>query len=203
MNERIIDFVQSCPECQKNKAAWHQPYGLSSSLELLYTPWKSIAMDFITELRLSEGCDQFWVVIDQFTKMAHFLPLKKETRTAADLAVFFAWEVWKYHGLLLDIVSDWGSRFTSETWQEFLQLLGIRPRVSIAFHPQTDRHSECLNQTIKAYLRTFVGHNQDNWVGLLPMAEFAYNNSITMGKGMSMFYANYGFHPVSFDPAAS
>jgi len=73
----------------------------------------------------------------------------------------------------------------------------------MAFHPQTDRHSECLNQTIKAYLRTFVGHRQDNWVGLLPMAEFAYNNSITMGNGMSMFYANYGFHPVSFDRAAS
>jgi len=35
------------------------------------------------------------------------------------------------------------------------------------------------------------------------MAEFAYNNSITMGNGMSPFYANYGFHPVSSDPAAS
>jgi len=94
MNERIIDFVRSCPECQKNKAARHQPYGLSSSLELLYAPWQSIAMDFITELPLSEGCDQLWVVIDRFTKMAHFLPLKKETRTAADLAVFFTREVW-------------------------------------------------------------------------------------------------------------
>jgi len=53
------------------------------------------------------------------------------------------------------------------------------------------------------YLRAFVGHEQDNWVGLLPMAEFAYNNSITMGNGMSPFYANYGFHPVSSDPAAT
>jgi len=35
------------------------------------------------------------------------------------------------------------------------------------------------------------------------MAEFAYNNSITMGNGMSPFYANYGFHPVFSDPAAS
>jgi len=35
------------------------------------------------------------------------------------------------------------------------------------------------------------------------MAEFAYNNSITMGNGMSPFYTNYGFHPASYDPAAS
>ena len=34
------------------------------------------------------------------------------------------------------------------------------------------------------------------------MAEFAYNNSITMGNGMSPFYANYGFRPMSSDPAA-
>jgi len=75
MNERIIDFVRSCPECQKNKAARHQPYGLTSPLELPYAPWQSIAMDFITELPLSDGCDQLWVIIDRFTKMAHFLPL--------------------------------------------------------------------------------------------------------------------------------
>jgi len=35
------------------------------------------------------------------------------------------------------------------------------------------------------------------------MAEFAYNNSITIGNGMSPFYANYGFHPMSSDLAAS
>jgi len=38
MNERIIDFVRSCPECQRNKASQHQPYGLSSPLELSYAP---------------------------------------------------------------------------------------------------------------------------------------------------------------------
>jgi len=40
MNERIIDFVRSCPECQQNNASRHQPYGLSSPLELPYTPWQ-------------------------------------------------------------------------------------------------------------------------------------------------------------------
>ena len=73
--------------------------------------------------------------------------------------------------------------------------------MSTAFHHQTDRQTECLNQTIEAYLRAFVGHEQNNRVGFLPMAEFAYNNSITMGNGISPFYANYGFHPVSSDPA--
>jgi len=95
MIERIIDFVRSCPKCQKNKATRHQPYGLSSPLELPYAPWQSIAMDLITELPLSEECDQLWVVIDRFTKMAHCLPIGKEKKRAADLAVIFTQEIWK------------------------------------------------------------------------------------------------------------
>jgi len=122
MNERIIDFVRSCPDCQQNKASRHQPYGQSSPLELPYAPWQSIAMDFITELPTSDNCDQLWVIIDRFTKMAHFLPLRKEGKTAAELAVIFGREVWNYHGLPTDVVSDRDSRFTSETWKEFLRL---------------------------------------------------------------------------------
>ena len=49
-------------------------------------------------------------------KMTHFLPLDKGNKTAADLAVGFAREVWKYHGLPTDIVSDCDSQLTSETW---------------------------------------------------------------------------------------
>jgi len=71
--------------------------------------------------------------------MAHFLRLDKEKKTPADLAVSFAREVCKYHGLPTDIVSDHHSQVTSETWQEFRQLSGIRLRMSTAFDPQTDR----------------------------------------------------------------
>jgi len=162
MNEQIIDFVGSCPECQENKASRHQPYGLSSPLELPYAPWQSIAMDFITDLPISDGCDQLWVIVDRFTKMAHFLPLRAAGKTVADLAIIFAREVWKYRGLPTDIVSDRNSRFTSETWKELLRLLGIRSRMSTAFHPQTDGQTEWLNQTIEAYLRAFVSKEQDN-----------------------------------------
>jgi len=203
INERIIDFVQSCPKCQQNKASRHQPYGLSSPLELPYAPWQSIAMDFITELPESEGCDQLWVVIEGFNKMAHFLPLWKEGKTAVDLAIVFAREIWKLHSLSTDIVSDRDSSFTSEIWKEFLRLSGIRPRMLTAFHPQTDGQTERLNQMIEAYLRVFVSKEQDDWVRLLPMAEFTYNNSITTGNGMSPFYANYGFHPVAMNPAST
>jgi len=74
--------------------------------------------------------------------------------------------------------------------------------MSTAFHPQTDGQTERLNQTIEAYLRSFSNHEQNNWVSLLPVAEFAYNNSVTADTGLSPFYANYGFNPNATNPAA-
>jgi len=73
--------------------------------------------------------------------------------------------------------------------------------MSTAFHPQTDGQTERLNQTIEAYLRAFVSKEQGNWAALLPMAEFAYNNSVTIGSGLTLFFTNYGVHPNALDPA--
>jgi hypothetical protein len=69
------------------------------------------------------------------------------------------------------------------------------------FHPQTDGQTEWINQTIEAYLRSFINHEMDNLVGLLPMAEFAYNKSVTQATGISPFYINYGWHLGSTNPA--
>jgi hypothetical protein len=69
--------------------------------------------------------------------------------------------------------------------------------MSTAFHPQTDGQTERVNQTIETFLRLFINLQQIDWVELLPLAEFAYNNSTTSAHGMTPFYANYGYHPSS------
>jgi hypothetical protein len=48
--------------------------------------------------------------------------------------------------------------------------------MSTTFHLQMDRQTEHQNQELEAYLRMFVKYEQDNWVELLPTAEFAYNS---------------------------
>jgi hypothetical protein len=142
IDKTMIDYIQSCIKCQKNKTAHHLKYGLLQPLELPYAPWRLIAMDFITDLPESTGCDQLWVVVDRFTKMAHFIPLQKDSKTTADLTKIFVKEIWKLHGLPTDIVSDRDSRFTSTTWKAFIGTLGMKPRMSTAFYPQTDGQME-------------------------------------------------------------
>jgi hypothetical protein len=43
--------------------------------------------------------------------------------------------------------------------------------------PQADSQMERVNQTLEQYLQTFCNFQQDNWLSLLPLAEFAYNNA--------------------------
>jgi hypothetical protein len=82
-------------------------------------------MDFITDLPLSEDCNQLWVIIDRFTKMAHFILLKKDQKTAEYLVRIFACKIWRFNGIPTDIISDCDSRFTATEWKQFLGILGV------------------------------------------------------------------------------
>jgi len=73
--------------------------------------------------------------------------------------------------------------------------MSIDHRLSTGFHPQTDGQTECQNQTMEQYLRDFCNYQQDNWVELLPLAEFAYNNSVYGSTRMTPFWALYQRHP--------
>ena len=194
MRADFEDYVTSCDICRRNKASRHKRYGRLSALETPDGPWTDIAMDFITALPKSKGRTQIWVIVDRFTKMAHFITLPTNTEAALLVEVFLR-EIWRLHGLPRSIVSDRDTKFTSYHWNEVTKRLGIRLRMSTTFHPQTDGQSERLNQTIEAYLQIFCNFEQNDWAEVLPMAEFTYNNSVTSATGMSPFYANFGYHP--------
>jgi len=66
--------------------------------------------------------------------------------------------------------------------------------MSTAYHLQTDRQIECLNQVLEQYLRCYIDYNLSNWSDLLPSAEFAYNNQAYKGIKESLFYLEYGRH---------
>ena len=53
-----------------------------------------------------------------------------------------------------------------------------------------------MNQTLEQYLRSYVNYQQDNWVTLLPMAEFAINSATASATRVTPFYANRGYQPV-------
>ena len=154
LTEWINDYVRSYDECQHNKSLRHARWGLLQPLETPYATWNSISTDFITQLPESQGYTQIIVIVDRFTKMAHFIGLPTNSM-AKDVSNVFLQEVWKLHGLPTEIISDMDAKFSGEFWVSLCKLLGIKRKMSTAYHPQTDGQTERTNQVLEGYLRNF------------------------------------------------
>nr|GEZ94831.1 retrotransposon protein, putative, Ty3-gypsy subclass [Tanacetum cinerariifolium] len=132
---------------------------------------KGIAMDFVTKLpRTSSGHDTIWVIMDRLTKSVHFLPMRKDFKMDR-LARLYLNEIVARHGVLISIISDRDSRFTSRFWQSMQEVLGTRLDMSTAYHPQTDGQSERTIQTLEDMLRACVLDFGGSWDVHLPLAE--------------------------------
>src|SRR6266446_4758187 len=71
----------------------------------------------------------------------------------------------------------------------------MRLHFTLGYHPEGDRQMEHANQVLEQYLWVYTNYQQDDWVTLLPMAKFAYNNTTNATTGVSPFFANKGYHP--------
>ena len=200
MRRLVSKVIQECDICNKAKSTRKKPYGKLEPIEPPEGAWQGIAFDFIvklppsTEPMTKKTYDSIWVITDRLTKYGYFIPYI-EASTAKDLAYAFTRVVIANHGVPKTVISDRGTIMNSKFWKTLTARLGIRWKPSTAYHPQTDGQTERLNQTLEQYLRCYVDQEQDNWVSLLPLAQFAYNSAENSTTKMSPFYANYGYNP--------
>ncbi|CAN6712631.1 unnamed protein product [Malus baccata var. baccata] len=75
MKREIADYVSRCIICQQVKAERKKPFGRMQPLPVPQWKWENITMDFVYKLpRTRNGFDGIWVIVDQLTKSAHFIP---------------------------------------------------------------------------------------------------------------------------------
>ena len=154
--------MEGCDFCQRNKNHTEQPAGKLIPNSIPKKPWMHILADFITKLPIAQGYNSILVVVDRLTKMVHFIPTTEKT-LAEGLARLFRDNVWKLHGLPESIILDRGPQFVAGIMWELNRVLGIESKLSTAFHPQTDRQTERVNQELEQYLRMFINHRQEHW----------------------------------------
>ena len=76
--------------------------------------------------------------------------------------------------------------------KELNKMLGVKMKLSTAFHPQTDGQTEHMNQELEQYLRFFIENKQKDWPEWLASAEFTVNNKVYTATKVLPFIANYG-----------
>ncbi|KAI3503855.1 hypothetical protein L1887_32310 [Cichorium endivia] len=188
----VATYVAGCLTCSRVKTEHQKPYGSLQPLPIPVAKWDDITMDFITKLpRTSKGNDTIWVIVDRFTKSAHFLAMR-ETWSMERMAKEYVYEIVKRHGVSLTILSDRDSRFTSRFWKGLQEAMGTKLCLSTAYHPRTDGQSERTIQTLEDMLRACTLEFSGNWDDHLPLVEFAYNNSYHSSIGMPPYEALYG-----------
>lgn len=100
------------------------PSGLLQPLPIPSKPWTDITMDFIDGLPKSGRLNALWVIVERFTKYAHFVPIC-HPYTAKDVAQLFIKHVFKLLEMSNSIVSDQDPTFTSRFWKEIFSLQGV------------------------------------------------------------------------------
>ncbi|WVZ63664.1 hypothetical protein U9M48_013278 [Paspalum notatum var. saurae] len=163
MKQEIAKYVSECDVCQRVKADHLKPAGMLQPLALPAWEWEDIHMDFIVGLpRTQKSYDSIWVIIDRFTKFAHFIPMKS-WYNAQNYAEIYISRIVSLHGVPRTITSNRGSF-------------------------QVERVNQILEDMLRACALTY----STKWDECLPLAEFAYNNNYQKSLEMAPFEALYG-----------
>jgi hypothetical protein len=197
MKASIVAYVQACQICQQAKAEHVKSPGLLQPLPVPSKPWAIVSLDFIEGLPKSQSYDSILVVVDKFSKYAHFIPLA-HPYTALTIAQLYFNHIYKLHGLPEALISDRDRVFTGNLWQELFKLSDTKLLMSSSYHPQTDGQTERVNQCLEAFLRCAIHSCPKAWHKWISLAEYWYNTSFHTSLGLTPFEVLYGYPPRHF-----
>ena len=190
--QSVAKYLMNCPVCCK-LARHNGPTSLLRTLPVPDAPWRNISVDFVGPLPTSDEFNTIMAVIDRLTKLRQYIPCmatEADSGTSAPaMARRFLDHVFWLHGLPDTIVSDRGSQCISAFWEHLSSSLGIKRKLSTAYHPQTDGQTERANQDLENCLRRYVSWKQDDCARWLSVAVFAANSAPSATTGISPFHA--------------
>ena len=190
MRSSIIDFIQRCADCSRNKS---QPLQGKAPLQPIQVsePFVFWALDYMGPLQeTSSGNKHILVVMDHFTKWCEAFATKdQKAKTVAKILVS---RLFSRFGPPTVIHSDQGKNFSSILMHEVYNMMGIKKTRTTAYHPQCDGLVERQNRTLQAIITSFVSEHSSDWDQWLEQAVFAYNTSVHESTGISPYEMVFG-----------
>ncbi|THG97606.1 hypothetical protein EW145_g7582, partial [Phellinidium pouzarii] len=199
----VKNFINGCAACQQMKINTHPttPPLTPIPADPSALPFQSVSIDFITDLPLSNSFDSLMVIVDHDSSKGIVLCPCNKTIDALGTALLYHQNVYRRFGLPKRIISDRGPQFASHVFQTLCSRLGIKSKLSTAYHPQTDGQTERANQEIEAYLRIYCGTAPNTWAESIPDLEFSHNLQTHSVTKTSPFNIILGYNPIPIPPA--
>jgi len=192
MTQNVCTFCWNCDKCCMNNSWKDHWQGFLKPLPVLKWIWQKIFIDFVVNLLSSEGCMNLLIITNCLSKRIILKSCKN--MTAEWVTQTFIQHFYWAHELFITIVSDWGTQFVSSLWKRVCQLLKIVQRMFTAYHSETDRETEWMNQNVELYICTFFNYSQNNWASLLLMTELVINNHDFILTEVSLFFLSHEYH---------
>jgi hypothetical protein len=196
----IKNYVASCAFCQQIKVNTppSTPGLIPIKMQSDALPFFQVTYNFITDLLPIDEFDSPMVVVDyRSTKEVISIPCNKMI-DATQTAQNYITHVYRQFGLPDSFLSDRGPQFNSQVFKEMMQLLGVTTLQSTAYHPQTDRETEQVNQELEIYFCIFCRNNPETWKEVTLLMEFCHNQKVHSVMKKSPFPLMMGYEPQDF-----
>jgi hypothetical protein len=174
----VKNYVKECGICQQFKIDRNPSHPSFIPVEgaISTRPFAHCSMDLIMDLPPAEGSDSILVVVDQGLSKGVILCPTTKTVTMDGIGDLLHENLYKRFGLPDKMLSDRGPQLTAKAFRAMLSRLGVNSVLSTAYHPQTDRTTEWVNQEIEAYLAIYCHSHPETWKKNLATLEFTHNN---------------------------
>ncbi len=159
-------YIWNCHACQRSKVSRDSINELHHSLSISQKCWKNIAMNFITELSLSEDYNVICTIICHFIKEHHYVLChwKDDDISVEEMIWIMLWNIYQLHDLLSSIVSNRDSQFISTMWKSLCKRLRITASLFTVYHSKINDQTKRVNQDVECKLRIYCNYMQNDWV---------------------------------------
>ena len=165
LTKDIEKMVKGCAKCQENQSnpavAPLEPWTWPTR------PWARVHVDYAGPFMNSMS----FIVTDAYSK---WVEIKKTSSTTSTATIQMLRTIFTHYGLPSTLVSDNGTCFTSQEFEDFLKVNGIQHIKTAPYHPQSNGLAERMVQTFKKGMKKISSGTVDT-----KLAQFLLSNNST------------------------
>lgn len=196
LTKYVSKYVKNCVTCKINKTTKHT----KEPLIITPTPAKpfhTVVIDTIGPLPITEHSQQYIVtIVCDLTKYLITIPIPNKTAKTIAKAIFE--NLFLIYGPVHKILTDMGTEYKNEIFQELLKLLNVELVNSTPHHHETVGTVERSHRTFNEFIRLYISKSIDNWDQWLPYFTYCYNTTPSTTHKYCPFELVFGKTPEIF-----